>query len=299
MIRTMNLVTLGGLTLMCVSPLVRAQAPPPDGGKSAPIYRLTVVSRSLTAVNYQHRSGPTKIDFRGTVLLPHAHGEAIVESKKGRTDIDCKFDHLDSPQKYGREYLTYVLWAITPDGRPVNLGEVVPGSSDKADLHVTADLQAFGLIVSAEPYFSVTQPSDVVVLENEIRPDTVGKIEQVNAKYELLPRGQYVYNVQSSSPDLNAPKVSMQEYEALLEVYQAQNAVQIARSVGADRYAADTFNKATQLLDEAQGAQNHHKNNKEVITVAREAAQTAEDARDIAVKRQNEQRSANGQPKSN
>jgi outer membrane protein OmpA-like peptidoglycan-associated protein len=262
---------------------------------AAPIYRVTVVSRTLAAVNYQHRSGPTKIDFKGTVLLPAAHGEATVESKKGRIEIDSKFDRLEAPYRFGREYLIYVLWAITPEGRAVNVGEIVPGRSDKADLHVTTDLQVFGLMVTAEPYFSVTRPSDVVVLENTVRPDTMGGVEQVNAKYELLPRGQYIYNVQPSdirSADANTPKVSMDQYEALIELYQAQNAVQIARSLGADRYAPDIYSKAVQQLGQAQDWQARKMGMRTVVTAARNAAQTAEDARAITVKRRDEERLA-------
>lgn len=280
------------LILWCFSFIAEGQPSPPNP-ESAPIYRVTVVSRTLSAINYQHRSGPTKIDFRGTVLLPAARGEATVESKKGRIEIDSKFDHLEAPHRFGSEYLIYVLWAITPEGRAVNLGEVVPGRSDKADLHVTTDLQVFGLMVTAEPYFSVSRPSDVVVLENAIRPDTIGSVEQVSAKYELLPRGQYIYNVQPSdirSADANAPKVSMDQYEALIELYQAQNAVQIARSLDADRYAPETYNKAVQLLQRAQNLQAQKMSMRTVVTVARDAAQTAEDARAITVKRRDEER---------
>ena len=140
------------------------------------------------------------IDFQGTVLMAKAKGDAVVESKQGRTEIDARFEHLTSPQGFGREYLTYVLWALTPDGRPHNLGEIVPGSSDKAKLHVTTDLQAFALIVTAEPYSAVRLPSDVVIAENAVRPDTVGKIEEVNAKYELLPRGHYAWNEPNAHP---------------------------------------------------------------------------------------------------
>src|SRR5262249_16905140 len=133
-------------------------------------------------------NGPTMIDFRGTVLMPKAKGDAIVESKAGRTEIDVRFNHVEAPTRYGPEYLTYVLWAITPEGHPKNLGEVLANSIDHAKLHVTTDLQAFGMIVTAEPYSAVRQPSDVVVMENEVRPDTVGHIEQIAAKYELMPR---------------------------------------------------------------------------------------------------------------
>ncbi len=253
-----------------------------------PLYRVTVVERTVKAVNYQYRSGPTPIDFRGTVLLPESKGDAMVESKAGRVEIDARFDHLSSPARYGHEYLTYVLWAITPEGHAKNLGEILAGSSDKGKLHVTTDLQAFGLIVTAEPYAAVRQPSDVVVMENEIRPDTVGKIEPVVAKYDLLPRGEYTYNVPADlvAAEGNGPKVSMPVYEEMLEVYQAQNAVQIAGAMGAAQYAPDTFAKAEQLLATARNLQASRADRSQVIGNAREAAQTAEDARLITMKRQ-------------
>ena len=144
----------------------------PAEHENVPIYQVTVTERTVKAVDYQYRSGPTPVDFRGTVLLPKAKGDAMVESKAGRTEIDAHFQRLEAPTRYGAEYLTYVLWAITPEGHARNLGEVLPGSSDHAHLHVTTDLQAFGMIVTAEPYSAVRQPSDVVVMENEVRPDT-------------------------------------------------------------------------------------------------------------------------------
>ncbi|HXA67561.1 MAG TPA: OmpA family protein [Bryobacteraceae bacterium] len=264
--------------------------PPPD---PQPIYRVTVVSRTLAAINYEHRSGPTKIDFQGTVLLPKAKGDATVESKRGRISIDVKFDHLEPPTKFGREYLTYVLWAITPQGRPKNLGEIVVGPSDKAKISVTTDLQALGLMVTAEPYYSVTAPSDVVVLENIVRPDTVGKVEEVAAKYDLLPRGQYTMNVnpnQLRTVGNEAEALPYDRYEAVLELYQAQNAIQIARSLGADHFAADTLSKAETLLGEAQDLQARKQDTHMIVSRAREAAQTAEDARMITVKRRDEDR---------
>src|SRR5215510_14441037 len=164
------------------------QSPPPDR-QNVPIYRVTVVERSVKAVNYQYRNGPTRIDFRGTVLLPQAKGDAVVESKAGRVEMDVHLDHIAAPSRFGREYLTYVLWAITPEGHAKNLGEVLPGANDRAHLLVTTDLQAFGMIVTAEPYSAVRQPSDVVVMENVVRPDTIGRIEPIEVRYELMPRG--------------------------------------------------------------------------------------------------------------
>jgi outer membrane protein OmpA-like peptidoglycan-associated protein len=263
----------------------------PADRPNVPIYSVTVVERTIKAVDYRYRGGPTPIDFRGTVLLPHAKGEAMVESKAGRTEIDAKFDHVEAPTRYGAEYLTYVLWAITPEGHAKNLGELLPGSSDHGKLHVTTDLQAFGLLVTAEPYSAVRRPSDVVVMENEIRPDTMGGIEQIAAKYELLPRGEYTYNVPSDLTKGVAlgEALSMDRYEALLEVYQAQNAVQIAKSMGADQYAPDIYNKADALFQTARDYQLRRADRATVVTAARQAAQTAEDARAITEKRKQDE----------
>jgi flagellar motor protein MotB len=273
---------LGGISAQAQS--VQAQQ------DTAPIYRVNVVERTAKAVNYFYRSGPTRIDFRGTVLLPEGKGNATVESRQGRTDIDANFEHLKASQRYGREYLTYVLWAITPEGRPHNIGEIVPDHADNGHLHVTTDLQAFALIVTAEPYSAVRQPSDVVVMENEIRPDTAGSTETVNAKYELLPRGQYTWNVtgQLTEELANAPKVSQHEYEALSELYQAENAVGVAGAAKAQELAPNTFSKAQQLLKEAQQMQYAKKDSARVVEIARQASQTAEDARMIAVARAQE-----------
>ena len=258
-----------------------------DTARNAPIYNVTVIERTVRAVNYQYRSGPTGIDFKGTVLLPRTKGEAIVESKAGRTHIDARFEHLSAPEKFGSGYLTYVLWAISPQGRPKNLGELIPGSSDRADSKVTTDLQAFGLIVTAEPYAGVRRPSDVVVLENQLRPDTIGSSEPITARYELLPRGHYTYTVPANGEaPPTGPKLSMDRYESTLEVYQAQNAVQIARSLGADRYAPEVMHRADQLLLNAQQLNASKSPRSMIVMSAREAEQTAEDARMISLERQ-------------
>lgn len=294
----MKFVVISISFVSCALPLIcqpQPQAVQQTG--PAPIYRVTVVERTVKAVNYQYRSDPTLIDFRGTVLLPKAKGDAIVQSKQGRTEIDAKFENLTEPTRFGREYLTYVLWALTPDGRPHNIGEVIPGSGDKAKLRVTTDMQAFAMIVTAEPHSAVHQPSDVVVLENQVRPDTVGKIEQVDAKYELMPRGLYSWQVPDNleSSANNAPKVSMREYEALSELYQAQNAVGIAQAAEAEQYAPNTFAKARQLLQQAQQLEASKAERNRVVETAREASETAEDARVIAEKRRQDEKIAAAQ----
>src|SRR5689334_1931192 len=235
-------IIIGSLAL-CGALLAQApQAPNPsqrnvsaDAGMPTPLYRVTVVARTTKAINYNHRSGPTEIDFRGTALMPDARGEARVESKQGVIKIDATMNKLQPPSQYGPEFLTYVLWAITPEGRATNVGEVVL-DGDKSKINATTELQSFGLIVTAEPYFAVTQPSDVVVMENFTRRGTTGTIEEIDAKYELLQRGQYTLNVKPG--DFQPIHV---DKKVPLELYEARNAVNIARWAGADRYASDTY----------------------------------------------------------
>lgn len=279
------------VTALLVGGAMYAQPPVPSDPQ--PIYRVTVISRSLEAVNYEHRGGPTQIDFRGTVLLPDVKGSATVESHRGSISIDAKFDHLAPPTRFGREYLTYVLWAISPEGRPRNLGEILVDSSNKAHVKVTSDMQAFGMMVTAEPYYSVTLPSDVVVAENVVRPDTIGAREEVSARYELLPRGQYTMTIQPGqlhSPGPETGKLSYDRYEAVLELYQAENAVQIAQSLGAGQLAPESYNKAVTLLSQAQDMSARKMDTHAIVSAAREATQMAEDARTIAVRRRDEDR---------
>src|SRR6202023_4260446 len=157
-----------------------------------PTFRVTVVSRSVQAVNYKHRSGSSKLDFAGTTLMPLANGVAEVNSHRGSIVVQAEFGDLQRPTTFGNEYLTYVLWAISPEGRAVNLGEVLVGGNHQSKLDTTTQLQAFALIVTAEPYYAVRRPSNLVVLENEVRSDTVGTTEAVESKYELIDRGGYI-----------------------------------------------------------------------------------------------------------
>jgi outer membrane protein OmpA-like peptidoglycan-associated protein len=282
-------VLLTGLLGFAAGAHAQQTSVPQATDNQAPIYRAQFVSRTLTAVNYVNRGGSTKIDFTGTALLAKAHGEATVESKKGRTQISAKFDAMSSAMQFGPEYLTYVLWAITPEGRASNLGELVVGG-DNAKINVTTALQSFGLIVTAEPYFAVTQPSDAVVLENTVRPDTIGQIEQVNAKYELLQRGQYVLTV-----DHSQLQPMRMDGRTPMDLYEARNAVQIARWAGADRYAADSLQRAQQELQQAEASNAGRRDKKGVVMAAREAVQTAEDARLIVVKKLQEENLATEQ----
>jgi outer membrane protein OmpA-like peptidoglycan-associated protein len=262
-----------------------SNAPPPQSGE-APIFRVTVVERTTSAVSYRHHSGWTKVDLRGTPLAPQATGHADVNSRPGYIEVKTQMHHLESAQRYGPEYLTYVLWAITPEGRSKNLGEVVLGDGN-SHLDVTTDLQAFALIVTAEPYFGVSQPSDVVVMENVIREDTVGKFEQTSVKYDLLQRGTYTMNV---APGKFQPVKTGKKLP--LQLLEAENALQIAHFANADKYAADVYNSAADLLRQAEAYQDRNAGWKPVTMTAREAVQNAETSRLLAIKRQEDERVA-------
>ena len=202
--------------------------------------------------------------------------------KRAWASIDANFEGLPPANGFGPEYLTYVLWAITPEGRPMNLGEVLPtGSKDKSQLTVTTNLQAFGLIVTAEPYYAVTMPSDLVVMQNFVEDKTQGVIEQVNAHYTLLPRGAYAET--AGRHEVLHPIT--RDERSPLELFEAENAVQIAQAAGADHYAADTMTTAKTALQNASDINMNKHDRKETITYAREAVQSAEDARLITIRK--------------
>ena len=255
----------------------------PQQSEPAPIFRVEVVARTTQAVNYLHRRGSTKIDFQGTPLMPRSRGSAKVESERGVTRVSAEFKDLEQPTTFGPEYLTYVLWAISPDGRPVNLGELTLdkyGTGSSSKIEATSDIQTFGTIVTAEPYYGVTKPSDAVVMENVVRPDTRGVIEAINARYELLPRGMYTMQGRGNFVPIQVGKKDP------FELYEAENAVSLARLGGADRFAPESFEKAQSALDQAERYQNQKPGQKPVITMAREAVVRAEDARVVALKRE-------------
>lgn len=274
------------LGILCYSVVAVAQQPQTPSQQNQSIYHITLVGKTITSVSYQHRGGSTMIDFRGTPLLPLAQGNAKVDSKQGSIVVSANFKNLQPAQVFGSEYLTYVLWAITPEGKPSNLGELVLDGT-KSKLTATTNLQSFGMIVTAEPYFAVNVPSDVVVMENALRADTVGTSEQVTANYELLKRGQYTYDMTKA----REPVTNMSR-KTPLELYEARNAVAIAQSAGADTLAPDAYQKAVTSLNNADSMMGRKANRKDVIAAARDAVQTAADARQIAVQRAEQERLA-------
>jgi outer membrane protein OmpA-like peptidoglycan-associated protein len=272
-------VLLAALMSLGVAAITQAQAAAPDAHLTTHAYTVNVVSRTTPAMNYGHRGDSTKIGFQGTELMPSARGMATVQSKQGATKISAEFDGIEKSAHFGNEYLTYVLWAISPEGRPVNLGEVLPGNNLRSKLDVTTDLQAFALIVTAEPYYAVRRPSNVVVLENVVRADTVGKSEAVAAKYELIDRGGYIPTGYTFDPVVLNAKLP-------LEFFEARNAVRIAKSAGAEENAAPSYaNAVAQMKIADDMATRKHTDRRSLIAQSREVVQTADDAREISVKR--------------
>lgn len=253
-----------------------------EGPNGTFIYHVKVVERQLDAVNYLNRSGATKVGFIGTDLMPSARGEAKVESVTGKTKISVKFDGLTPANGFGPEYLTYVLWAISADGRPQNLGELEL-AGDKANIDVSCPFQSFGMIVTAEPYFAVTQPSDVIVAKNVFTDKTEGVLEQVNVHYQLLPRGLYA-PTQGAHSVWN-PVTDREHYP--LALYEAHNAERIAAAVGANQYAPDIMQEVKTDIANADSIQSSgHRDVHMIFTQAREATQRAEDARITTLRKQ-------------
>ncbi len=253
--------------------------------------RTELISRTVKAVNYQHH-GETKIDMRGTDRMPDAKGEAEVKGRQGRLNIELSVEHFAKmPWDFGPEFLTYVLWAITPDGRPQNLGEILNVDHTHFKQNATTDLQAFALIITAEPDFAVTQPSEVVVMENIVRPDTVGSVVAVDARYSLLRAGSYTEHVEQGE----LKPLFTGERRVPLELLEARNAVRIAEWAQASRYATDDFRNAQEQLNKAQADQDAHADKNAVIAEARQAVQTAEDSRILALRRKHEEQARNAQ----
>jgi outer membrane protein OmpA-like peptidoglycan-associated protein len=252
-----------------------------------PTYRVTVVERSTEAVDYRDRGGTTQVDFKGTTLAPRVTGNAKVTGHTGRLAIDANVRGLPTPRSFGPEYLTYVLWAITPEGRAVNLGEVIPNDDGNSRVQVTSGLQVFGLIVTAEPYFAVSRPGNLVVAENIVRNDTAGGIHPITAKFDLLQKGQYT---QQLTPD-QLPATTADK-KIPLQLLEAENAIAIATAAGADQYAVDTLGKAKAFLAQGQDYYRRKQGITPIGAVARAATQSAEDARLLTIQKKQQEAAA-------
>jgi outer membrane protein OmpA-like peptidoglycan-associated protein len=262
---------------------VFAQEQPPQGDQGVPASAL--VTKSVQAVGYEVGGGGTKVDLNGTELMPEAKGEVKVEikSKAGAADIELSAKGLKPPSSLGAEFLTYVVWVVTPEGRTGNTGELLINKNGEGKLTATTPAQTFSLIVTAEPYSLVRIPSEMVAMQSQARKGTKGKIFPVN-EYKLMRRAQYqrLGNPLALTLDPNIP----------LAMYEARNAVDIAKSHGAEKDAPDIYSKAVASLQMAENALASKANKNTVTSDARQTVQFAEDARALAVRRQEEERIA-------
>jgi outer membrane protein OmpA-like peptidoglycan-associated protein len=256
------------------------QDPPPV------VFKVDVVSRTTKAINYHHRQGSTVVAFEGSKLAPRAKGEVRVDSRTGATKVDASIEKLPPPSTLDEGYLTYVLWAITPEGRSENLGELML-EGDRARLQAATELQTFGLIVTAEPYYAVTQPSDTVVAEGVVKSgSTTGTIMPIDVRYELVSRGGYL----SQLPPGDRVRLSEAKLNIPVDLMEARQAMAVAKAAGGERYAAETMQKADVDLKNAEAfLHSGSGDRKKIQTLARHVTQLAEDARLISVRKANEE----------
>jgi len=283
---------IAALTIALALSLLAGPAPALGQSSAQPSPQISAgasaskIARTTKATNYRRASGATRVDLQGTELMQGAAGEAKVDNKKNRMEIEVKFTGLEDSAKFGLEYLTYVFWAVSPQGRAENLGEVV-ANHGTAQVKAVTDMQTFAMIVTAEPYFAVTQPGNAVVLENMVPVNASGKVENVDATYELLGRGVY-----SSSNTKIEGAIFGIDPKTPRELFEARNSVRIARNAGADHYAASTLAKAEQQLSAAEEAYRSKRDKKTVESNARDVVETAEEARVMAVKKKAEEETA-------
>ncbi len=278
---------LAALTfVLMIAPVVQPApvlAQTPSAAQSIPVASAGKIARTTKAVNYRRANGSTKANFQGTELMQSGSGEAKVENRSNRMEIEAKFSNLEDATKFGLEYLTYVFWAVSPQGRAENLGEVAV-KNGTGHLKAITDMQTFGMIVTAEPYFAVTQPGNVVVLEVTAAADGSGRVENIDARFELIGRGAY-----SSSNTRIENAIFGIDPKTPRELFQARNSVRIARNAGADKFAAVTLAKAEQQLAAAEEAYRGKRDKKTVESAARDVVETAEEARVMAVKQKSEE----------
>ena len=253
-----------------------------------PTYRVNVVERTTQAVDYRDRGGTTTVSMRGTDLMPPITGDVKVSGHTGRLALNASLHHMKGARDLGLPYLTYVLWAITPEGRPMNLGEIIPDDDGNASVQVSTSLSSFGMIVTAEPYFAVTRPSTAVVAENRIDNNVKGFIRTINAKFDLMDKGQYTTNIDPAT----LPAFGADLHKVPLQLLEARDAIAIARATGAQQYAGDTLAKAESMLERAEDYYRRKQGTTPIGTAARSATQSAEDARLLTINKKEEERAA-------
>jgi outer membrane protein OmpA-like peptidoglycan-associated protein len=241
---------------------------------------IEMIARTTQAIDYR-RGDHVDVDLTGTNRMPELNGKAKIISKKGLSDIHVDLQNLRPANAIDAAYLTYVLWTISPQGNAKNIGELVE-KDGKASLHATSNMQSFALVVTAEPDFAVSQPSELVVAENAVPANSKAGAEPIQVHYQVFPRSVYVAPARAD--------IYRNMKESPLELIEARNAVAIAQARHADEYAPDALRRAQDMLNQAEDAFSSHHSRKTVVTAAREAVQTAEEARASSVRLEHQAR---------
>ncbi len=240
---------------------------------------INVINGTITAFGYALGTGTSKVSMAGTEHASQANGEVFIDAKGKGTRLDLNVNNLPQPTTLGPEFLTYVLWTVTPDGTTTNLGEILINEHGSGRLSVSSQSQTFALIVTAEPYYAVRMPSEVIVLQNK---NTTGQIYPDNS-YKLMKRGEY-------APVGNPLALTLDLKKTPLDMYEARNAVLIAKSRGAEKYAPRILQEAETSLQLAENALSQKAKKDQILTAARQTVQFAEDARAVTAQAQEEER---------
>src|SRR5829696_450204 len=223
--------------------------------------------RETVAVSYPLEQ-TVSLKFRGTTRLPRLTGSAKVRRTGRRnTRVELSVDNLPRAYEVGGIYTTYVLWAISPEGRADNLGELKRSGSNFIDtkIDVTTPLETFALIVTAEPHHLVRTPSRMVVLEN-LPPRDPG-----DAQISTIPV-QYIGNTSDYLRDSRVPDLADRDLlRTPVSLLGARQSVNLARYAGAERDATQELNEAKAMLEQAENAWRLNQSEAEVDTLARRA----------------------------
>ena len=235
------------------------------------------ITEGLSALAISYPEGPTiSVKFKGTERLPKSSGEAKVERKKGRTEIEIELDEMKPATYFGGDYATYVLWIVSPEGQVDNIGEFIL-QGNRSKLHVSTPQQTFGMFITAEPHFLTHTPSRFVVMENT-RPTNhlTGRMLDVSTiKYRGY-EGMYNYRRETLVGEPEA------KGEIRSDVRQAMVAVKLAERAGAAEYAPEELAKARAALNRTLEASEANFDPKQLMVLGHETVRLAVAAQDKA-----------------
>lgn len=238
------------------------------------------VPRRTTAITYP-LDDLVFVQFRGTTRFPRMKGDAkIRRTNRNGTEIDLSVSKMPRPFELGAGYATYVLWAISPEGQVDNLGEIKRRGTFEFDsrISVTTKLQTFALIITAEPHFLVTRPSQEIMLENLSPYTQTGKV------ITTTPSIQYFGNSSDYFRDSRTPEIAEVDYSKTPStILQARQAVALAKYAGADRDAGVELQEAASLLTNAEESWKAGRPEESVDITARQSVSAAVKAESTAL----------------